>query len=366
MTPDQGAASRRIMNSLGEETRLPIVNVREGDVGILLSFPLGGLFVGATIGIDFLGVALFLLGVFLGVATVYAAPPHQSAWAWLQDIARYVFKRPRITYNYRAEDAKPSTSGGIVEYTPFTPAESTQDLTNVKRAWPAAAAIERTDGAMEAFLELEPSNMDFAMSDDWKTLQQRAEEFANNELDFPLTLYATTKAFPADRLVDRLESRLTDADVKANPAFRELLEEYRGKRPDELADAQQLHFYLGVEVDRMAVYQRYDQELTPGEKLTRFPLVGFLFTPFVTRREDFVEAELRAAMFDKLDDRIRTVRSEFVEKVPGWSARRLTTTELFVLATEFWNGVEYDDGGDRLVREQPVVGLPRRRGEGEP
>ena len=362
MSQDQGAAARRIMNQLGAETRIPVVNIREGDIGILLGFPLSGLFIGAAIGVDLLGVALFLIGFFLGVTTVYAAPPQQSAWSWLQDLARYVFKRPRVTHSYRPEDENPTTEGGLVAYMPFSVEESTQDLTNMKRAWPGAAAIERTDGAMEGYLELEPSNMDFAMSDDWMTVQERSEEFANNELDFPITFHATTKSFPAERLVDRLENRLSDEDVKANPVFEDLLEEYREQRPDELADSRQLHYYLGVEVDRMAVYQRYDQDLTPGEKLTQFPLIGFLFTPFVTRREDFHEDELRAAMFEKLDSRIRTVRSEFVEKLPGWSARRLTTPELFVLNAEFWNGEEYDEEAtERLLREEPIVGQSQRR-----
>ena len=354
------------MDQLGEETRLPLLNVREGDLGILLGFPLGGLLAGAAIGVDFLGVALLFAGFLLGVTTVYAAPPHQSAWAWLQDVGRYVFLRPGVTHSFRADDEHPSTEGGLVEYAPFTVDECTQELTHIERAWPGANAIERRDGTMEAFIELEPSNMDFATSNDWETVQAQAEQFANNELECPLTFYATTQSFPAERLVERLDSRLSDTDVEANPAFRELLEEYRDRRPAELAETRQLHYYLGVEVDRLAVYQRFDQQLTPGEKLTRLPVVGALLTPFVARREDLAESELRAAMFAKLDDRVRTLRSEFVEKVPGWSARRLTSTELVVLATEFWNGVEYDDGpGERLVRDQPIVGPAQRREEGD-
>ena len=362
MTDEHNAAARRIMDRLGEDTRLPIVNIREGDVGILLGFPVAGLFVGVSTGISFLGITLLLVGVCLGVATVYAAPPHLTAWEWLRIVGRYAFKRPRVTHSHRADDANPSTEGGWVEYTPFSVDESTQELTNVERAWPGAGAIERTDGTMEAFVELEPSNMDFAMADDWQTVQERAEEFANNELDFPITFYATTRAFPVEQLVDQLDSRIDDPDVESNPVFRELLEEYREQRPADLADARQFHFYLGVEVDRLAVYHRYEEELTPGEKLARFPVIGPLFSPFVARREDYTEAELRAAMFEKLDDRIRTVRNEFVEKVPGWSARRLDTVELFVLNTVFWNGEEYcEDAAERLVREQPVLANSERR-----
>ena len=60
--------------------------------------------------------------------------------------------------------------------------ERTQDLTNVKRAWPGAGAIQRADGTMGAFIEIDPENMGFAMSDDWAQLQEAGEEFANKYL----------------------------------------------------------------------------------------------------------------------------------------------------------------------------------------
>ena len=99
-----------------------------------------------------------------------------------------------------------------------------------------------------------------------------------------------------------------------------------------------------------------EHEKTPSEKLTEFPILGVLFTPFATRREDFVEAERRAAMFEKFDARIRTIRTEFVATVSGWSSRRLSTVELFVLNIEYWNGEEYDDeNAPPVIREEPVL-----------
>ena len=364
MSENNGAAARRIMNRLGEDNRLPVVNIREADVGILLGFPIGGLLLGSTLGIELVTIGLALVGLTVGVAVVYAAPSQQTAWDWLTDMLRYLFRRPRETRNYRAASPNDSTSGGLVEYTPFTPAESTQELTNVRRAWPGAGAVQRTDGTMEAFLEVEPANMDFAMSDDWMAVQDAAEEFANNELEYPLTFYATTRSFPVERLVRKLDDRLDDSDVEANPAFHDLLTEYRNRRPTELADTQQLRYFLGVEVEKLEVYQRYEQEPTPGERLTDFPLVGWLFTPFVTRRESFEDAELRAAMFEKLDDRLRSVQTEFIENVPGWTGRRLSTVELFVLGMEFWNGEEYDpEHVDPILRDQPSVGQSERRSD---
>jgi hypothetical protein len=61
------------MNRLGEDTRLPIVNIREGDVGILLGFPIGGLLFGASTGVDLLGVTGLLVGVFVSVTAMYSS-----------------------------------------------------------------------------------------------------------------------------------------------------------------------------------------------------------------------------------------------------------------------------------------------------
>lgn len=220
---------------------------------------------------------------------------------------------------------------------------------------------------MEAFLELRPANMDFAMSGDWQAIQETAQEFANTELDFRLTVHATTRSFPVERLVDRLEGRLADPDVHGNEVFQDLIEEYREQRPADLAESNQLHYYLGVEVDRHEVYNRFNREKTPGERLMDFPLLGPLLSPFLTRTEDLTETELREAMFAVLDDRIRTVESELIEKVAGWSTRRLTTVELFTLAMEYWNGEELDtERVGRLLNQEPVVGRRPREVKGTP
>jgi len=81
----------------------------------------------------------------------------------------------------------------------------------------------------------------------------------------------------------------------------------------------------------------------------------------VTRREDLTDVERRAQMFEKLDSRVNDVRSEFIQQASGWSARRLSTVELFVLNMDFWNGREHDyDEAERVVREQPIIGHSRR------
>jgi hypothetical protein len=360
------AAKRRIMNQLGEENRVPILNVAEGDIGVLFGFPITGLFIASLLGADVLLLPLVLLGVTLGTAVVYAVPAQLTAWQWLRDVSRFYFKRPRITHSHERDSDHAPTEGGLVQYTPFTPAERTQDLTNVQRAWPGAGAVQRTDGRMEAFVEIDPANMDFAMAGDWQAVQEAGAEFANSELEFPLTFHATTRSFPVGQLIEQLDDRLSDGDVQDNPAFRELLTEYRDRRPADLADTQRLHYYIGVEVDRLEVYNRYEQEQTPGEKLAEIPLFGLLVQPFVARQHDLDDVEVQAAMFEKLDERIRTVRSEFVENVSGWSATRLSTLELFLLSMEFWNGEECDsETAAGTIRSESAIQREPRAHRGE-
>ncbi|SFK66748.1 hypothetical protein SAMN04487950_0485 [Halogranum rubrum] len=351
------------MNQFGDESRIPFLNVEEGDVGVLVGCPILGLFVAALSGIDTLALPFVAAGFGIGVAIVYVTPTHLTAWAWLTDVWRFV-KRPRTTYNTPANTTHSRNEGGLANYTPFAPDERTQDLTNIKCAWPGAGTIERTDGTMEAFLELTPGNMDFAMSTDWASLQSIAEDFANNELTFSLRLHTTTRSFPVEKLIDQFGTRLTDEDVRANPIFRELLEEYRETRPAEMhaRGLQEIRYFLGVEVTPLEVYNRYADEPTPTERLTEFPFIGFLFTPFVTRRERLTDEERRTKMFEKLDERLLTVRSELVEPASGWSARRLSTVELFVLTMDFWNGEAHSYGdGESVLRTGPVVGRSRRQ-----
>jgi hypothetical protein len=350
------------MDVIGEQTRVPLLNIEEGDLYILLGFPVGGLLIGGLADLNALILPLTLLGGLLGVAIVFAAPSHLPATAWLTDIYRYYLLRPRRTYAAPRETeglapgATTRTEGGLAAYHPFSVDERTQDLTNVERAWPGAGAIERTDGAVVGMLEVDPANMDFAMSDDWAQLQAVGEEFANNDLDFPLTVHATTRRFPVDRLLDTIADRLDDEDVTNAPVFRSLLEEYRQTRPTEIAGTQQLRYFLGVTVYPADVHQRNQAEPSPLERLRRVPGLGVVLAPFVSRRAQLTAAELRAKLFEELDRRCRTLDTALVTKASGWSARHVSTTELFVLTMEFWNGEAHDFGGDDgIVRSGPVL-----------
>lgn len=360
------AASRRIMNAIGEANRIPILNVEEGDLSVLLGGPLVGLLVGSLLGLERAILPLILVGVGVGISIVCASPGHLPASEWLHTVARFYLGRQQRTFNVphtrttaAVDDA--ATEGGIVDYTPFTPDERTQEFTSIERAWPGAGAIERSDGALVGMVELDPGNMEFAMSDDWAELQEVGSQFANDELDFPMTLHATTQPFPVDQLVDEIDDRLEDAASDEHSAERDLLTEYRDRRPEEIADTTQIRYFIAVEVDPFAVYQQSQREPSPAERLARLPLVGLAVHPFVTRREQLTEAELRGRLLDQLHERLRTVETELVASAAGWSSRRLSTVELFSLAMEFWNGTTADDSeSDASMRTTSVIGRQSR------
>ena len=348
------------MTQFGEARRIPLVNVREGDFGVLLGFPIAGLLTGSLLW-NPLVLPLTLVGVVAGVTTVYAAPRHRTAWGWLKDVGRYTLMRPRYTLS-RPEGATHEGTDATRTYSPFIPDERTQDLTNVARAWPGTGVIEREDGALEAFIEVTPANMDFAMSGDWEAVQQAGERFANGSVRFPLTIHTTTRAFPGKQLVERLTERRADPDVVENDAFAALLAEYRERRPAELADTRQHGYYLGVSVHQSDLTRTGAGEPTPSERLAEFPIFGVLISPLVSRRSAPTQARRRQELYDRLRERLQIVESEFIEHVDEWESRRLSTLELFVLTATFWNGTEYDEA-ERLLAREPAVGTATRREE---
>ncbi|TKX58584.1 hypothetical protein EXE44_06985 [Halorubrum sp. SS7] len=337
MSDADSAANRRVMDTLGADRKLPIIGIDERDLYVLVSFPIAGLVGGAALGVDALVFPLACVGLAVGVAVIYAAPRQLPASAWLADVAHFYLRRPKKTLHAAVADEATETDGVP---RPFVVDEQTQELTALKRAWPGHGAIERTDGTMEAYVELTAGNMDFAMADDWASRQAVGEAFADQELNFKLTLYTTTDPYPAATLVDQLDARLSDPDVAATESLRALIAAYRDQRPAELADTHRVRYFLGVEVTPIEVYERHPEERTPAERLSTLPVVGLLATPFVTRRDRLTEAELRGAQLEKLRERVRTVETEFVGKLSDCTARRLSTAELLGLATQFWNGTD--------------------------
>lgn len=368
MTDTPKPAERRILDGIGDEKRLPVLGVPMIEVYFVAFAAFVGLFAATLLGVGTLQWPVVGLATLVGLLLAYASPSHVSTVRWFKAGGRYLL-RPRITFA-AAEDApsREKNDGGLANVTPFEPDERTQELTHVERAWPETGAVLRDGGTMEAFVELRPENMDFATSDDWAAKQRAAEEFANRTLTDDLKFHATTEAVDIRAVIDRLEGRLGDSDVENRPVLRALLEEYIERRPEQMRDrgTQNIRYFLGVTVDEDEITESNREEREPLEKLARLPVLGLLFSPFVTRSSDLSERERYGRMIERLDDRVTEVRDGFVQDARGLHARRLSTVELFALNARFWNGRDrIDEDQVEAVFADAVSGDAERRTGGD-
>ena len=346
--PNVTAATRRILATLTPERRVPFFGLRSGDAQVLASGPVAGLFLVSIFDARALVVPAVLVGLFVSVALVFAAPPHLTAGAWVRTLGRYYLRRPTHSL---ADDAERGT--GRV---PFVPSESTQEVTNIARAWPGLAAVERKDGTLEAMVEIEPTPMGFALSADWASVESTITEFVNAEADFPMKLHARTRPFPVETVVGSPDPGTATVESSAAQTRRALTDEYRRKRRDALAQSTHPQYFLGISVSPVEVYERDAQEGTPAERLAGVPLLGVLARRVLQGRELLTPLERRERMAEKLDARVETLQTELFGPIPGWRARRLATAELYELCVEFWGG----DPADRPVRTRTAVGRQSR------
>jgi hypothetical protein len=133
----------------------------------------------------------------MGTSREYGNVDHQMAYK-REDVLCFALLQPRITRSH-ALDGRAS-EGARLGWTPFVLDETTVDLTGINRIWTADehetvrpfGVVQWSDGVVQAFVEVNPSNMDFTMSGDWATVHAIAEHFVNTGVDFPLTFHATT------------------------------------------------------------------------------------------------------------------------------------------------------------------------------
>lgn len=338
-------AERAILNRIDDVKRIPVLGIRQSDGYIIIAGALIGLFLQSLIGIPALFWPTVGGCVFISAFVVFASPDHVPTTRWVQDIYAY-WKRPNVYFAASDGADNEHNRGGLLNRAPFTemvgfePDTTTQDLTNIERAWPGAGAVLRTDGRVEAMVEIDADNMDFATAGDWAARQQVAKEFANKSLDGDLKLHLTTESFNIDHVVDRLEQRVQDPDIQSSPTKQGLLKEYKQRRPEEMRDrgTQTVRAFLSISVKESDVTDSQYDEPTPLEKAAYLPVVGPLVSLFVDTSADLPDSELYDAMLDELDRRIHDeVMTELVQKTPGFSGRRLSTLELFTLSSRFWN-----------------------------
>ncbi|MDH5021713.1 hypothetical protein [Halobacterium rubrum] len=355
---------RAILSENDKQQVVPILGIAIAEGKFVAGCVLVGLVLQSFAGGGILFYPIVGGSLFVALTAVYASPSHVLTYRFLQDVADYLWRPSRLFAASSEAPRNMKNEGGLANYTPFEPDTTTQDLTNIKQAWTGAGAVLRSDNRLEAVVELQADNMDFAQAQEWASRQEIGQEFANKSLDGSLKFAGTTESFEIDDVVNRLEDRLNDPEIRESPTKRALLEEYRQRRPEEIEDrgTQTVRSFLIVTVKKKEVTDNYQGEPGPAEKLGRIPLLGRLFSPFTTTTRDLTEQELHGEMLDELDRRVHEeIMTEFVQKMPGFSARRLSTLEMFTLNARFWNGNKpvYDDLED-VVSNQAVKARQRR------
>jgi hypothetical protein len=347
--------STATLDGTDEPDIIPFLGIPTSDLWLLIGIPGAILFSGLALDQRVLGI--FAGGLaFAGVgAIIYATPTFLTTRDWLR-VLRAHYTMANTHENRVVRDVDLGDPGSFFER--FQTDQSTRELTHIDHVYPGRGVIERDDGQLVAALELDPPNQDFAGSRGWEHVAAQAAEFANNALDFELQVYLTTQHFDIDDYTNTLADRLEDDEVRDHAILNAVVQDTIESRPQELEDAgtSPVHAYLIVSVDRTDVIMDSGSTESSGfAKLGEIPLLGIPFQVASSMREGLSDAREHALMLSRLDSRLTTIRTEFVNEIEGADARQLAVGEWLALAEDYWQGSERHDHPEKLVRSSPAI-----------
>ena len=280
----------------------------------------------AGIPVTTLTIPVAALAIGVGALFVYLTPAYTTSIDWLEQFAAFHRSETDIAH------------------------EEAREYTQVERILPRRDAIVRTDGALVGTVHVDPPTMALATDQEWQTKSESFQDFVNTTVDFPIQIYSTTQAFPADEYLQRYDDRLSDADVKDNAQLQDLIEHYVEWYERELAERQMTirDHYVVVPVTPREV--RFERDGLAA-KLADLPLVGVLIRAATSPPV----AEERAAMADELDERLRQVERG-LRGIEDVEASRIDAEELTGVIGEFWAGQSLDHGDlSHRIRTTPLV-----------
>ncbi|WP_328587674.1 hypothetical protein [Halosimplex salinum] len=229
--------------------------------------------------------------------------------------------------------------------------EEAKQHTQIERVYPNRGAIERTDGAFLGLVQVAPPTMALATDEEWAQKAEGFQNFLNTSVEFPIQIYSTTRAFPAEEYLARYESRLDDPDVEANPQLEALIENYVEWYERELDERRMTirDHYVVVPVTPREV--QFERE-SVVQKLAGLPVLGVFIRAYFAPRIE----EQRDALFEELDDRLRRIRTGLRE-IDGCNAHRVDTPAATQVIGEFWAGESQDYGDmEQVLRTRTMVG----------
>ena len=327
--------AKRIPKSLGTDTQLLgqysltdlLVAGMPGVVVILVTqvvLPKSLQVAGVPVTTLTIPVAALAIGV--GALFVYLTPAYTTSIDWLEQFVGFHTSEAEIAH------------------------EEARGYTQVERILPRRDAIVRTDGALVGAVHVDPPTMALATDEEWRTKTEAFQDFVNTTVDFPIQIYSTTQAFPADEYLQQYEDRFRDSDVKANEKLESLIEHYVEWYERELAERQMTirdHYVIVPVTPREVRFERDGL----AAKLADLPLLGLLIRAATSPPV----AEERAAMADELDERLRQVERG-LRGIEDVEASRIDAEELTGVIGEFWAGQSLDHGAlSHRIRTTPLV-----------
>lgn len=267
------------------------------------------------------------VAIALGGLFVYLTPVYTTSLTWVTTLLRYRRRPKRLRH------------------------EIARTASQVERVHPDDGAIERIDGGLFGFVQVDGPAMALATDAEWAEMADAFEGFLNTVVEFPIQLFSTTQRFPIEAYLARYDARLDDADVKGNPRLATLIERYVEWYADEL-DSRRMtireHYVVVPVTPPEVTFER--EGMT--RQLAAIPVLGALVDHWLAPGAD----EVHGAMVDALDERLRRIEVGLRE-IEGCSARRIGVDEAVSLLAEFWSG-EPQEYGDltRVIRTDPVVG----------
>ena len=263
----------------------------------------------------------------VGIAFVYLTPAYATSLDWLATIVGYHRSEREVAH------------------------EAAREFTQLERVFEARDALERTDGTILGFVQVEPPMNALATDAEWKRQAESFQDFCNTIVEFPIQLYATTRPFPVEDYLDHYTERLGDPDVEANPKLARLITEYREWYRTDLTERRMTirDHYVIVPVRPADV--QFDDDSVRGS-LARVPFVGLVVRalrapPRATERE---------AQLATLDERLRQVEAG-IRGIEGCDAHRISAGQATQVLSEFWAGKPRGDRDfSKALRTTPIVG----------
>ncbi|RLM94335.1 hypothetical protein [Haloarcula sp. Atlit-7R] len=299
---------------------------------------------------------MFTAPIVLFVATcsltlIFAAPSYLNVSEYLSTL-RFYFKRKGVVDNTSTESVPDDIEDGLLRE--FKADETTREMTQIKRFYPNAHVVERTDGNYLAALRIEAPNRDFDSADDFASLAMDIGEQANKNVDFYFQFYVTTRPFPIEDYISELEARLDDEDIQTKPIMEAILKEKIERRPEDLKQrgTEIPHYYLICKVSPRDINIEKSGTKSPIERMVDIPVIGFFFEILTNIRSEVEDHQREVRMLQQVRRKVSKLDNACVQSHGEFESRPVSSAEYSEIMHSFWTG---ENRASPEIRQQGAV-----------